>query len=54
VGSHDETGEIFICIDCQADAKQFIEIQDSLLGHAGDARELEGEPSNESQRPEQP
>ena len=54
LGSCDESGEIFICADCQADAKQFIEIQDSLFGPAGRERGLESEPSNESQRPEQP
>ncbi len=29
-GSHNHAGEVFICAQCQADAKQFIEIQDTL------------------------
>ena len=49
-----EAGETFICVDCQADAKQFIEIQDAVWGPAGDTHEVAGEPSNEAQKPEQP
>jgi hypothetical protein len=29
-GSFNDAGDIFICAKCQADAKQFIEIQDSI------------------------
>jgi len=28
-GAHSETGDVFICDECQADAAQFIAIQDS-------------------------
>lgn len=46
-GSHDETGEIFICVECEADAKQFIEIQDAIWGSAGDTSEEAGPPSDQ-------
>ena len=29
-GSSSAAGDVFICAECQADAKQFIEIQDSI------------------------
>ena len=29
-GSFSEAGDVFICAECQADAKQFIEIQGSI------------------------
>jgi hypothetical protein len=31
-GSLDEAGEVFVCTSCQADAKQFLEIQQALGG----------------------
>ncbi len=33
-GSHDVTGEVFICAACEADAKQFLAIQDAMWPHA--------------------
>jgi hypothetical protein len=53
-GLRDQTGEIFVCVDCQADAKKFIEIQDSIWAAAGDADTRAGELSNEAQKPEHP
>ena len=35
-GSHDDSGDIFICDACQADASEFIEIQENIL------RDIEG------------
>jgi len=29
-GSHDDAGDIFVCDACQADANQFIEIQENI------------------------
>ena len=34
-GGHNPAGDVFICAECQADASQFIEIQDSIWGEAG-------------------
>lgn len=33
-GHHDRSGTVFICSQCQADAEQFIRIQDTILGEA--------------------
>lgn len=38
-GSHNHAGDVFICAECRADAKRFIEIQDSIWGEAGAASE---------------
>ena len=46
-GSHDESGAIFICVQCQADAKQFIEIQDAVWGSADDTDEGAEAPSDQ-------
>ena len=46
-GSHNHAGDIFICAECQADAKQFIEIQDSIRVEAGGA----GESTDETEKP---
>jgi hypothetical protein len=35
-GDHNQSGDLFICAQCQADAKQFIEIQDSIWSEAGE------------------
>ena len=32
-------GDVFICAQCQADAKQFLEIQDRIWAEAGEAGE---------------
>lgn len=29
-GSFNDAGDVFICAECQADAREFIEIQDSI------------------------
>ena len=29
-GDHNQVGDVFICAECQADATQFIDIQDSI------------------------
>lgn len=36
-GSYNDAGDVFICAACQADAKQLIEIQDSIRIQAGEA-----------------
>jgi hypothetical protein len=38
-GSRNQDGDLFICAECQADAEQFIEIQDTLWLEAGFAGE---------------
>lgn len=35
-GSFSDSGDVFVCTGCQADAKQFIEIQDSLWAEIAD------------------
>jgi hypothetical protein len=36
-GDQNRAGDVFICAECQADATQFIEIQDSIWGEEGAA-----------------
>ena len=48
-GSHNHAGDIFICAECQADANQFIEIQDSISVQAGEA-----ESTDETKKPAHP
>ena len=38
-GSHNHARDVFVCAECQADAKQFIAIQDSICVEAGEAGE---------------
>jgi len=38
-GSFSDAGDVFICAECQADAKQFIEIQDSIWAEIAETRE---------------
>lgn len=38
-GSNDRVGDIFICGQCQADAKQLFEIQDRIWAKAGEVGE---------------
>jgi hypothetical protein len=45
-----QDGDIFICAECQADAEQFIEIQDTLWPKAGFA----GESTDGATTPTQP
>ena len=49
-GSRNQDGDIFICAECQADAEQFIEIQDTLWLKAGFA----GESTDGATTPTQP
>ena len=49
-GSHNHAGDVFICADCEAAAKQFIEIQHSIWVEAGE----EGESSDETDNPARP
>jgi hypothetical protein len=49
-GSRNQDGDIFICAGCQADAEQFIEIQDTLWLKAGVA----GESTDGATMPTQP
>ena len=35
-GSHNHAGDVFVCAECQADAKQFIEVQDSIWVEVGE------------------
>ena len=48
-GSRDQDGDIFICAECQADAEQFIEIQDTLWLEVGVAGESTGGASTPTQ-----
>ena len=38
-GARNRAGDIFVCVECQADARQFIEIQDSVWREVGEAGE---------------
>jgi len=38
-GSFNDAGDVFICAECQADAKQFIEIQDSIWAEIAEPSE---------------
>lgn len=38
-GSFSDAGDVFICAGCQADAKQLIEIQDSIWAEAAETSE---------------
>jgi hypothetical protein len=46
-GPHSQAGDVFICADCEAAAKQFIEIQDRMWVEAGQ----EGESTDETDDP---
>jgi hypothetical protein len=35
-GSYDQAHDVFICAECERDAKQFIEIQDSIWDKGGE------------------
>jgi len=49
-GSRNQDGDIFICARCEADADQFIAIQDALWPEAGGA----GESTDGATTPTQP
>jgi hypothetical protein len=38
-GSFSDAGDVFICAECQADAKQFIEIQDRIWAEIAETGE---------------
>jgi hypothetical protein len=38
-GSFSDAGDVFICNECQADAKKLIEIQDSISAEIAEASE---------------
>jgi hypothetical protein len=38
-GSFSDAGDVFICAECQADAKQFIEIQDIIWAEIAETSE---------------
>lgn len=43
-GSSDESGEVFICVGCQADAEQLLEIQDAIGKAARDVNHVAERP----------
>ena len=49
-GSHNHAGDVFICAECQADAKQLIEIQDSIWVEAGETSESSDETDKPAHR----
>jgi hypothetical protein len=46
-GARNLAGDVFICTECQADAKQIMEIQDSIW--TADADQLNGEAGDTAQ-----
>lgn len=46
-GSFNDAGDVFICTECQANAKQFIEVQDSIRAEIP-------EPSDSSDQTDKP
>ena len=50
-GSYSQTRDVFICTSCQADAKQLIEIQDSIWPGDGDASRSSDEAGQSSPAP---
>jgi len=53
-GTHDSSGDVFICDRCQADAKQFLAIQDAMWGQAPGTQETEGGSAEDGKMPERP
>lgn len=53
-GTQDSSGEVFICEGCQADAKQFLAIQDVMWDQVPGPQETDGGPSDDVQMPEHP
>ena len=45
-GPHTRAGDVFICAECQADAKQLFEIQDRIWAQAGEVGESTGGADN--------
>jgi hypothetical protein len=50
LGAHNHAGDVFICVECRSNAKQFIEIRDSIWVEAGEASES----TDETDEPAQP
>lgn len=42
-GIHNQAGDVFICAECQDDAKQLIDIQDSIWVEANKAGDATGD-----------
>lgn len=49
-GCHNHAGDVFICAECEADAKQFIEIQDDIWVEADEP----GATTDETDEPTHP
>ena len=49
-GDRTDSGDVFICAGCQADARQFIAIQDATWGEAAQTS-VTSDSSNEEQSP---
>jgi hypothetical protein len=50
LGAVDQSGDLFVCVGCQADAQQFLETQDQIFGGAG----ATGEESDGIDKPARP
>jgi hypothetical protein len=50
LGAVDQSGDLFVCVECQANAQQFLEIQNQIFGGAGAA----GEASDDIDKPARP
>ena len=48
--SQSHASDVFICAQCCADAKQLIEIQESIWGEPGDASDSANEPDKPARR----
>jgi hypothetical protein len=49
-GARSDSGDVFVCLQCQADARQFLEIQDSIWPEARAA----GDSSTDIDKPTHP
>ena len=49
-GDSTDAGDVFICVGCQADARQFIAIQDAIWGEAAQSS-VTSDSCNEEQSP---
>ena len=50
LGAVDQSGDLFVCVGCQATAQQFLEIQDQIFGGAGST----GAESDDIDKPARP
>lgn len=53
-GSHDETGAVFICRSCQAEAEQFLAMQESLSGPASEVQKSADDLTGRAEQPTDP